>query len=1164
MADNQDHQDNNLLTENKERVKELACINQTSAIIKEGKSVEETLQRICIILPKAWQYPEFTVARISFDGDTYISPNFTETKWVQKSEFETLDKKSGKIEIFYTKEYPVYDDGPFLNEERDLITNINGMVTGYLNSEAAKHIFEKKTSRLGQKRQSKQSLSTSSILNSRKLLQRFLNKFNYNRDIYHDLMPFKVREILVVATLYDAYSIEKEGRFTEHILGEYYQLSLSSMPRVTGVTSAEEAVENLRERHYDLVILMMGGNRTSLLQISNDIKEAFPYIPVYLLLNNNRDIEFLHDRYRTSLNIDRIFVWNGDSKVFFAMVKHLEDKVNIESDTKVGLVKVILLVEDSEKYYSRYLPMLYNSVMEQTKRIIEDVSTDELYKILRLRARPKILLATTYEEAVQILNNYKENMLCLISDVKFWKDGQKDENAGYSLVNYARTVIPGLPTIMQSSEKKNARMSYELGVSFIDKNSDTLLQDIRSFIMHYLGFGNFVYKDAHGRKIAVARTLKEFEKRLDTIPFESILYHGKRNHFSLWLMARGELKIAKMLHPVKIDDFKTAQEFRDYIKFMIRKYRHEQNKGKVVNFEESAILDESNIVNLGTGAMGGKGRGLAFINTLVYNLNFNEIIPEVNVRTPRTSFIGTDEFDMFLQLNNLNETIHYEKDYTNLRERFLKANLTAGLEKKLKVLLELIQKPIAVRSSSLFEDSLMQPFAGIFETYVLPNNHPDIKVRLRQLEGAIKMVYASIFSPNSQNYFEAINYKIEEEKMGVVVQELVGNQHNDYYYPHISGTAQSYNYYPIAHMKPEDGFAVAAVGLGRYVVEGEKAYRFCPKYPEIEINSPKALYKNSQVHFYAVDMRINDIDLIADGEDAGLAKLDIMDAEKHGTLKHSASVYDIDNNRIEPGISSYGPRIINFANILKYNYIPLAKTIDVILDVVKEAVGTPVEIEFAVDLNKDTNNLPSFYILQIKPMIGNEDDYNIEPEKIDKNNAILFCEKSMGNGMVDTLTDVIYVNKKKFNNLETREMAAEIDKLNRKMMDENRRYILIGPGRWGTSDRFIGVPVSWAQISNAKIIVEISTEDFPLDASLGSHFFHNVTSMGVGYFSVQNSSLTEFISWNKLDEQEVIETTTYFKHIRFKKPLSVIMDGKKRISMILTDYNNKKDDEWIY
>ena len=1137
-----------IIAERKERLKELACINQTTQIIKEGKSLVETLVHICTILPDAWQYPEMTVARVKFDGQVYTTANFRETEWRQCQDFQTINSRHGEIEIFYLQQFHDCDEGPFLKEERDLINNLAIIISNYINSLEAREALQDSKTETVEKQEIDEFKKPT--ISSRQLLQKYLNKQNANRDIFHDLMPYKVKEILLVATLYDAYSIEKEGRFSEHILGEYHQMNLTSMPRVTGVSTFEEAVEQLESKHIDLVILMIGNDRKTPIQMGIKVKKDYPYIPVFALLNNDREVPGFKETFKRLDIIDRIFVWNGDSKIFFAMVKHLEDMVNVETDTKKGLVKIILLVEDSEQYYSRYLPMLYHKVLEQTKQLIEEVSTDDLFKVLRLRARPKILLATNYEEAVQIADKYKEDLLCLITDVKFEKNGKLDDQAGFSLVRQIREQIKNLPVVIQSSDIENSHKAFELKSTFINKNSDTLMQDVESFIRHNLGFGNFVYKDSSGKTLAVAHSLREFESLIDIIPIESLIYHGKRNHFSLWLMARGEIKIAKMIQPIRVTDFKTPQEFRNYLKFVIRKYRNETNIGKVINFEETAIPDETNIVSLGSGALGGKGRGLSFINTLIYNLNFGDIIPEINIRTPVTTIIGTDEFDIFLDRNNLHEVIHSGKDYKTIKEQFLKGTLSYSLEKKIRSLLKLIRKPLAIRSSSLLEDSTAQPFSGVFTTYLLPNNHPDLNTRLQQATDAIKLVYASIYSDSARAYFEAINYKVDDEKMAVIIQEVVGNQFGSLYYPHISGTAQSYNYYPVAQMKPEDGYAVAAVGLGQFVVEGRMAYRFAPRYPDLETSTPKEQFKTSQLQLYAIDMQKKEPELLEKEHEATLCQVDISEIEKQGTLKHCASVYDAENDRIVPGLDSNGPRIINFANILKYGYIPLARAIDLILNVVKEALGAPVEIEYAVDLKLDSKGNASFYLLQIKPLLGSAEDFHIDLKKIKKEQILMFAEKSMGNGRIDNIRDVIYVDPGKFDRTKTREIVPEIESLNTRMLEQRLKYVLIGPGRWGTRDRFIGIPVAWPQISNARVIIEVSLEDYPLDASLGSHFFHNVTSMNVGYFSVDNQSGKDVLEWGVLGMQKVVNETKYLKHVRFEKPLSIVMDGEKRISII--------------
>jgi hypothetical protein len=1133
---------NRLLHDQQERLKELGCINRTTSILKEGKPIEESLQQIVLFLPAAWQYPEYTVARIRFMNKEFESVDFRETNWKMIQEFNTIDGEKGSIEVFYTMEFNPEHEGPFLKEERDLIQNISSLITGYINSSKARDIIRLSQVPIVEEENIKE-------VSSRKLLQKFLDRHNAERDVFHDLMPFKVKEILLVANLYDAYSIEGEGRFSDHMLGEYYQMSLTSIPRVTGVSGEEEAFSRLKARHYDMIIIMIGVDKESPMVLCKKIKDKYPYIPTFLLLNNPGDVPYVKKQKSLDIPFDNYFVWTGESKVFFAMVKLLEDKVNVDNDTKKGLTRVILIVEDSAEYYSSYLPMLYTLVMEQTKNLIEDVSTDELYKVLKLRARPKVLLASNYEESIAIFNKFKDSLLCVISDMRFPKNGVLNDTAGFELIQHVKSYLPNLPAVLQSSDPGNSKYAHILKSNFINKNSESLLQDLKSFINYYLGFGHFVYRDTQGRQIAVAKSMKEFEAYLQTVPEDSLVYHSMKNHFSLWLMARGEVKIAKMINPISVSDFNSLIELREFLINIIRKRRQEMNKGKVVNFEESAVIDETNVVSLAGGSLGGKGRGLAFINTLIYSFELGRLLPGINIKTPVTAIIGTDEFDMFMERNHLWERVKEERDFNVLQKLFLEGSLSYTLEKELRIFIRLINKPLAVRSSSLFEDSMSQPFSGIFGTYLLPNNNQDPEIRFRQLSEAIKLVFASIYSKNARTYFEAINYKVEQEKMAVVIQSVVGRRFENAFYPHISGTAQSFNFYPVAHMTPQDGFAVIAVGLGHYVVEGESAFRFSPAYPSLDIVSHRDLYKSSQVRFYAVDMAKQDLNLL-EGESAGLISLAISQAEQHGTLQHSASVLNADNDTITPGLDAAGPRVVNFADILKYDYIPLASTLGVVLDVVTEAFGTPVEIEFAVDLTKDETGKASFYLLQIKPLVGSGAGYSISPESIYTEELLLVTKKSMGNGVIDDITDLIYVEPDKFNNMLTNEMAKEIEGMNEKMLSQHRQYVLIGPGRWGTKDRFLGIPVVWPQISNAKIIVEVSFPNYNLDASLGSHFFHNVTSMNVGYFSVNHGFNDGTIIWERLKKQKVISKGKFFKHIRFEKPLLIRMDGKKGIAVI--------------
>lgn len=1138
-------------TATEEDLNVLACLNEITSLLKERNSSDQLFEQVANILPSYFQYSTYTFIHIHFDGKDFYSGPQKKAKSSLKERFRTLQNKIGFIDVQYFENFEELEHGTFLESEHLLLEKVVSRIEGYLNSMEARDKNEIEGDYVTIP--SEAYFPDQSIAN-KQLLQRYLNRSNYARDIYHDLMPFKVKEILLIANLYDAFSIEKEGRFSEQVLGKFYQLHLTSVPRITGVSSLDEAQDTLRIKHYDLVIIMMGIDRQMPDNYSKQIKKENPYVPIFLLLNNNRDIAEYSNRKHEHIN--QVFIWNGKSSVFFTMIKHLEDKINLENDTTKGLVRVILVVEDDPKYYSLYLPMLYNIVMEQTRRIIDDVSTDELYKVLRLRARAKIILAQSYEEAIEIFTKYKEFFLCLITDVKFYKNGKLNSEAGFSLVNHIRSQVKDLPIIIQSSDESNRVKAKVLNTSFIDKNSPSLFQDFKQFIMNYLGFGNFFYKDKDGNQIAVAHTLKEFQEQLLLIPDESLIYHASENHFSLWLKARGEIQVARIINPTKVADFTDAKSLRNYLISTISKFRNEQKKGKLIPFEDDdEILDSSNIVLLADGMLGGKGRGLSFFNSLLYNFDFTKIVSDIHILIPSTLIIGTEEYDQFMDNNQIREKMAESTTNDEVKTIFVSGMLSKALTEKLQRVVELTHKPLAIRSSGLLEDSLAQPFAGIFDTYILPNHHQDIEVRLQQLTDAIKLVYASIYSDTSVAYVEAINYKIEEEKMAIIIQEVVGNQYDDVFYPHVSGVAQSHNYYPIGHMKPEEGFVNIALGLGKYVVEGEKAYRFSPKYPTLENFSIKSLLKNSQVQFYAVRLDDKDLNLL-EGESAGLIKMDILEAEKHGTLKHCASVYDVNNDQLYSGMHREGPKILNFANILKHNYIPLARALELILDIVKEAMGAPVEIEFAVNLDKDKEGKSKLYILQIKPLIGNTEDFSINPENIDKEALLLYTEHGMGNGKVEDIYDVIYADIHNFDKSKTNEMVKEISYLNQKMREQNRKYILIGPGRWGTRDPWIGIPVSWHQISMAKIIVETSLDTFPLDASSGSHFFHNVTAADVGYFSVQPNEGTGNINWKKLESFKPIEQTTYFKHLRFEKSLCVKMDGKKRLAIIDWEVRN--------
>jgi CheY-like chemotaxis protein len=1149
---------NKLIHDSTERLKELKAINNTSRIIEEGMPVEETLQEICCILPRSWQYPRHTAARIRFEGNTYMSKEFDETPWMQSEPFVTIDNKVGTVEVFYQRQFPDEDEGPFLREERNLLINISKLISGYLNNFKGRGIIQLKGISPHEIHPSDAFRTT--LTRNKKPLQLYFNQQAIDKYIYLDMMKYKIKHILFVSTFYDAFTLESEDSFFAKFMGEIYQYGLFSVPRITGASNPEEALELLETTHFDLVILMAGMDRDAPLHLSEQIRERNESMPIYLLLNRKSEIKYYEDLLPSLRSVDKLFVWSGDSLILFAIVKLTEDKVNVENDTRIGLVRVILIIEDSSIYYSKYIQILYDIVFNHVRGLLPEVEQNELDKISRMRSRPKILHARNYEEATAIFNKYRDFMLCVISDMEFERNGRLEKFAGVRFIRYVKSHISKLPIILQSSESDNELIAKQLDVTFINKNSDSLLKDIKHFLNSYLGFGNFVFRDRKGNKIGVAKSLREFETLLQEVPDESLYLHASENQLSLWLMQRGEIQLARELNPMSISMFSSMEETRQHLLDTIKRYREEKKKGKILSFDETSIIDEKNIVSFAGGSLGGKGRGLAFINTLIYNLEFPELTSRINILTPITVIIGTDEFQQFIAKNKLfDKIIDPEISYPKLREHFVRGQLSAGLLKRLKVFIGQIDKPIAVRSSSIAEDSINQPFAGIFDTFIVPNGINKKHV-FEQICTAIKLVFASTFSPKARNYFTIIHHKIEEEKMAVILQELVGNQYGEYYYPHISGVAQSFNYYPVANMKPEEGFAVAAFGLGTYVVDGWKSYRFSPTYPTVSMYTTKDLVNGTQVQFYALDCLNTDIDFLKDGELAALKLLDIYEADSHGTLKHCVSVYDPDNDRLDPGDKGYGPLVVNFANILKYNYIPLAETINTILETVQESFGSPVEIEYAVDLERTRNGLPTFYLLQIKPLITDQIGKNIKVENLNKQNMLLYTKSCVGNGEVSTIRDVIYIDIEKFTKLKTVEMADEIDQLNRKMISENKQYLLIGPGRWGSRDRFVGIPVNWSQISNAKVIVEISLHNFPLDSSLGSHFFHNVTAMNIGYFSVQHSSATDFIRWEILDQQQLVQQTEFYRHICFDKPLTIYMDGRHKTSAVMlpakTEENN--------
>ncbi|MCB5259285.1 MAG: hypothetical protein M0Q19_08640 [Candidatus Cloacimonetes bacterium] len=981
-------------------------------------------------------------------------------------------------------------------------------------------------------------------------LNYYYNKFKFGEDIFHQLMQRRVRDILLVSTFYDAFIFEQDGRLSEQIFGEYRQLNLSTAPRITSVPTGEEALEKLKHHSYDLVITMMRIGEIGPFELAKRVKAAQPDLTVLLLLNVASDYLIWENHVEERTYIDDVFLWNGDTKLFLAMVKNVEDAMNVEFDTSHGLVRVILLVEDSVHYYSMFLPSLYSVIMKQTQKLIEEEVSD-INKHLRMRIRPKVLMAHDFEEAIRLYEKYKEYMLCIISDVRFRINGEVHAQAGFKLINQILKKNRDLPMILQSSEDENEQMAKDLGVHFLNKNSKHLFKNLREYMVFSLGFGNFIFRSPSGEVIDEATNIAEFEEKILKLQEDSLEFHSRFNHFSNWLIAHGEVQIAKKIRPMKIEDFDSRDELRRFLYHIFRTVRIEKNRGKIINFDAVSLAEMNQIIRLTEGSLGGKGRGLAFLNALLCTMDYEKKFENTAISLPSTAIIGTNEFDQFLERNSIMDLVQNMSD-EEIDELFIQAKLSDTLIKRLKIYLEHVKYPIAVRSSSLLEDSQAQPLAGVYRTYMLPNNHELASERLRQLMNAIKLVYASVFLSDARNFLDSLNFKAEEEKMAVIIQETVGSLKGEhYYYPHISGVAQSYNFYPTSHMQHTDGIANIALGLGKSVVEGKLNYRFCPKYPQLDMLPQEEMVRNSQKEFFALDLANNDFDLTK-GEEITLAKLSLKDAEKHETIKYLASVWDYENYRLTDNLQERGLKVLTFSSILKYGYFPLAKIVEELLEIGEIALGIPVEIEFAVNLDQKNSiaGKPTFYILQIRPLSVSTDAYHIEADKLDKQELLMYTEHGMGNGSIEDLYDIIYLDPDCFDKTKTHKMQEEIEKFNAAMAKQGKRYILIGPGRWGSRDKFLGIPVRWPQINRAKVILETGLRDFIVESSQGTHFFHNLVAMNVGYFTIPFVSKTDFIDINWLKAQPCNERGDYFVHLQFDHPLIVRMDGKTGLAVI--------------
>ena len=982
-----------------------------------------------------------------------------------------------------------------------------------------------------------------------KELNEYYNKFKYGEDNFHNLMQYRVKEILLISTFYDAYIFEHDARLSEQIVGEYHQLNLTTVPRITSVPNGEEALKTLQTGRFDLMITTMRPGETSPFDLSREVRRLYPELPILLLLTVKSDIQLLQNRGNDLGGIDNVFLWNGDSKLFLAMIKYVEDAKNAPYDTENGLVRVILLVEDSINFHSLYLPLLYTEVMEQAQRLITEEMNDN-NKYYRMRTRPKVLLARTYEEALGLYEKYREYLLCVISDVQYRKGESLDPRAGIKLLTLLKERDAHLPMILQSSVKENQEQARLLGVDFFHKKSSQLLGDLREFILGRLGFGDFIFRTPGGREIARAEKPLDFERILPTVPEESLLYHAERLEFSSWLIAHGEFQIARNLRVVMPEDFSSVADLRQHLIEVFRTARIEHNRGRLLAFDPTNLNQEEIIIRLGRGSLGGKGRGLAFLNALLVTTELEKRFSHLRIRIPITCIIGTSEFDFFLRSNNLYDIRNLEDD-NEIKKRFLESRFPDRMKAQLRQLLEKARYPLAVRSSGLLEDSQSQPFAGVYQTYMIPNSQESLDDRLEELCSAIALVYASVFLMDTRRYIEGLNYIIEEEKMAVIIQEVVGQRHGDLFYPHFSGVAQSYNYYPIAGMDHKDGVASVALGLGQTVVDGGRAFRFCPFQPLLEYLPVEEQVKSTQTEFYALDLSARKPDYTT-GEYAALKRVTVREAEPHGVLDHLVSVWDAPNHRLVEGLSGPGPRVVNFANILKYRVFPLSEILQELLEMGQQALGIPVEIEFAVDLDKNPGRPPAFYVLQVRPLTMNYEEINYSFDDLDPEDIFLHSSESLGNGIITDIRDIIYVDPERFEKTKTQEVREEIRALNEKLKKENRRYLLMGPGRWGSRDQFLGIPVIWAEISGAGVIVEQGFEDFEIEPSQGTHFLHNVIAMNVGYINLPfNKARIGSLDKGWLSALKTEFRGNFCVHVSVSQPLKIIMDGKTGRSVVL-------------
>ena len=966
---------------------------------------------------------------------------------------------------------------------------------------------------------------------------------------FANLMNKRIYNVLLIATKYDSFMLEDDGRVDEQIFNEYTSLSLRYPPRFTQVTTEEEALNELKNRNFELIICMPNMDNRDIFAAASEIKVHYPNIPIVVLTPFSKEVSKRIANEDLSA-IDYVFSWLGNSELLLAIIKLIEDKMNAPDDTASVGVQIILLVEDSIRFYSSALPHLYKFVLEQSQMFAKEALNDH-QRTLRMRGRPKIKLARNYEEAVRIFDQYRDNMLGIISDMSFMHNGVKDPYAGYKFGQYVRKTGLIIPFVLESSEASNHVYAKELNASFIDKNSKSYPQDLKKKIMQRFGFGDFVILNPHTKEeIMRIKDLKDLQKKVFQIPDDSLVYHLSRNHFSRFFYSRAMFPPAEVLKHVDVSDYKDMDEARKLIFDLNVQYRRMKNTGVVAVYQKDRFDEYSNFARIGDGSLGGKGRGLAFIGAMVKRYPKLES-DNFAVNIPKTVVICTDIFDEFMETNELYPVALGDADDETILRYFLRASLPSRLIEDLMAFFDVVKSPIAVRSSSLLEDSHYQPFAGIYSTYMVPKIEEKYDM-LRTVSDAIKAVYASVFYKDSKAYMTATSNLIDQEKMAIVLQEVVGSRYNDHFYPTMSGVARSLNFYPIGNEKAEDGIANIALGLGKYIVDGGQTLRFSPRHPHsiLQMSTMDFALRETQTRFYALDLK-NMAETFSVDDAFNLVKLGLKDADAEGSLKYIVSTYDPYDQIIRDGYYPGGRKILSFVNILQHDVFPLADTLDQILRIGQQEMGRPVEIEFAVNMDPSDHTRATFYLLQIRPIVDNKEIMDEDLSLVKNEETILSSTSVLGHGIVGDVQDIIYVKTGAFNSSNNQLIAYEIEKMNRSFTDQEKGYVLVGPGRWGSSDSWLGIPVKWPHISNARVIVECGLENYRVDPSQGTHFFQNLTSFGVGYFTVNPFKGDGWFDEAFLNAQPAVEETEYLRHVHFDAPITIKMDGKKSLGVVL-------------